>query len=746
MTIKTDRRPALLRTAALMCMFTAAAASPSSASAQSPTQNFNRIATFEVTRNLPAGSDAKTKTLAEIVTVSDDGRTLAYTDGEQNAIGFIDITDAAAPKPAGLVKVEGEATSVAIVGSRVFAAVDTSPSKDKPSGRLVTLDLASRAVQSVCELGGQPDSIAASKDRRFLAIVIENERDETKDKGKMPQLPSGNLTIVPLENGVANCAGKRVVELAGISAYVPEDAEPEFVDINERNEAVVTLQENNHVVLIDLATGRISGQFSAGSVTLDKVDLKRDGVISATQRAENVKREPDAVKWLDNERFVTANEGDYEGGSRGFTIFRKDGTVEWDAGNSFEHLGIRIGHYPDRRSNAKGTEPEGIEVGRFGNETLIFVGSERGSFVAVYRDRGPGQAPEYLQVLPAGVGPEGIIAIPGRNLLVVSSETDGVANGRARSTVMLYQRSAAAPDYPHVVSADRADGTPIPFGALSALAADRTTTGRLHAITDSAYEDTRILTLDVGQTPARIVAETALKKDGKQASYDAEGLVQRAGGGFYIVTEGDPEKKLKDMLLRVAADGQVEEEITLPEAMTAQAARFGFEGVAVTGAGANETVWIAVQREWKDDPKGLVKILSYKPASKAWGVLHYPLSPARAGSWIGLSEIVAIDDETFAVIERDNLFGEGSVKTIASFSVKGLTPASPGSGPVPVVAKKLVRDLGPDLAAGKGYILDKVEGLTLDRTGAVFVVTDNDGVDGSNGETRLLRLGMLPLR
>jgi hypothetical protein len=39
--------------------------------------------------------------------------------------------------------------------------------------------------------------------------------------------------------------------------------------------------------------------------------------------------------------------------------------------------------------------------------------------------------------------------------------------------------------------------------------------------------------------------------------------------------------------------------------------RFGFEGVTRTGAGADEVVWIAVQREWKNDPQGFAKILRY---------------------------------------------------------------------------------------------------------------------------------------
>jgi hypothetical protein len=36
------------------------------------------------------------------------------------------------------------------------------------------------------------------------------------------------------------------------------------------------------------------------------------------------------VQWLDDDRLVTANEGDYEGGSRGFTIFSKRGEVLYE--------------------------------------------------------------------------------------------------------------------------------------------------------------------------------------------------------------------------------------------------------------------------------------------------------------------------------------------------------------------------------------------------------------------------------
>jgi hypothetical protein len=52
-----------------------------------------------------------------------------------------------------------------------------------------------------------------------------------------------------------------------------------------------------------------------------------------------------------------------------------------------------------------------------------------------------------------------------------------------------------------------------------------------------------------------------------------------------------------------------------------------------------------------------------------------------------------------------------------------------------------VRDLITDLKGANGYVVDKVEGFTIDKNGDAFVVTDNDGVDDSSGETLFIRLG-----
>ncbi len=723
-------------------LFAAVCLLPFAAHAQE-VRTFNRISTIEAVRMLPPDRDKAKRSIAEIVTASDDGNILIYVDGEQNGLGFVDIADPATPRPAGFLPLKGELTSVTVRGSRAYAVSDTSPNKREPTGYAAVVDIASRREVMRCELGGQPDSTTVSRDGRFLVVVIENERDERLNRGEIPQLPPGNLTIVPLSGDGLDCAGLRRVDLTGLALVASEDPEPEFVDINSRGEAVVTLQENNHIVIVDVAAARVTAHFPAGTVTLDKVDATRDGVIRPTQRLENVVREPDAVKWLDDDRFVTANEGDYRNGSRGFTIFRRDGSVEWDSGNVLEHLAMSLGHYPELRSGNRGNEPEGVEVATFDGERLIFIGSERSSLVTVWRDEGAGRAPTFLQALPAGPAPEGLFAIPSRGLFVAASEADNPETG-LRSTLTIYRRSPERASYPTIRSENGPDGAPLPWGALSGLAADLQVAGRLYAVTDSFFSEAQILTIDASQTPARINSAMTVTRDGKPvAGLDIEGVAMRSGGGFWLASEGNPERKegaLPDRLLAVSAKGVIEAEYLLPEAIAKHAVRFGLEGVTATGAGADEVVWMAVQREWKDDPKGLTKVIRFRPSTKEWGVYHYPLGETPAG-WMGLSEITATGPDEFIVIERNNQWGDLAIKRLYRFSVAGLTAAAPGSANIPVVKKTLFRDVVPDLARSRGVVLEKLESFTIDRDGHMYAVTDNDGVQGTSGETQFLSLG-----
>ena len=107
-----------------------------------------------------------------------------------------------------------------------------------------------------------------------------------------------------------------------------------------------------------------------------------------TGEKKAVAREPDTIQWLDDNRLLVANEGDYKGGSRGFTIFSRSGEVLHESGADFEHRAIQAGHYPDKRSKAKGIEPEGAEVKTFGDTNYMFIMAERASLLGVYKDTG----------------------------------------------------------------------------------------------------------------------------------------------------------------------------------------------------------------------------------------------------------------------------------------------------------------------------------------------------------------------
>ncbi|MGQ7843834.1 esterase-like activity of phytase family protein [Granulosicoccus sp. 3-233] len=697
--------------------------------------DFGRVASFPVAANLPVDAAADQETSAEIISASDDGLTLVYTDSPLGGIGFIDVSDATSPEPGGFLPLQGEPTSVVMAGRHALVGVNTSVSYVEPSGKLVMIDVASRAIVSECDLGGQPDSVALSHDGSLLAVAIENERDEDLNEGALPQLPAGYVSILPLLENAIDCSASRQVTLTGLEMEGADDPEPEFVDFNEQSELVVTLQENNHLVVIDASSGSILSDFSAGHVDLNGVDVEEEFAFDFTGQQVERAREPDAVKWLDSERFVTANEGDYKGGSRGFTIFDKHGAVLYDSGLDLEYRAIQAGHYPEKRSANKGIEPEGLEVATFDGERYLFVLAERAGLVGVYRDTGA--APEFVQLLPTGIAPEGAVAIPSRGLLVVANEADLIADGGPRSHVMLYERNETAASYPTLVSSLK-DGKPMGWGALSGLAADPVMPGILYAVTDSFYAmQPQLLTIDATSQPARITDATTITRGGRAAQLlDLEGVSSDGEGGFWLASEGRSDRLIPHALYHINADGEIQQQIPFPAELLASEKRFASEGITLI----DRTLWVAIQRSWSDDPDGTVKLLAYDLDEESWGAVRYPLDSTDRG-WVGLSEITFHKDRVF-IVERDNQIADNArIKRLYQVALSDLQPAQLGDD-LPLVEKTLAHDFLPDLQASGGYVLDKVEGFAIDVAGQAFAVTDNDGVDDSSGESQFFAVDL----
>ncbi|WP_308917266.1 esterase-like activity of phytase family protein [Jannaschia sp. LMIT008] len=696
---------------------------------------FDRIASFPVTENLPEGTDSATETSPEIVAATADGMTLVYTDSPLGAVGFVDIADPAAPAGLGaMMLVGGEPTSVAIAGGFALVGVNTSESFTQPSGHLIAVTIDGMSEAARCPLPGQPDSVAVAPDLSFLAVAIENERDEDLGNGRVGQMPGGSVWMVDLTpDGLPDCGTARTADITGLAEVAPEDPEPEYVDINAEGEVVVTLQENNHIVVLSSA-GEVLSHFSAGSVTLEGVDTAEEGALTFDDTLEDVVREPDAVTWIDDTHFATANEGDMDGGSRGWTIFSQDGEVVYESGLSFEYAVAEIGHYPEARSGNKGVEPESVTFAEYGGVPMLFVGSERGSVVGVYDVTDPA-APVLTQLLPSGVGPEGYATLPERGLLVSANEADLIEDGGARAHLMVFEMQDGAPSYPHLTSAGLTeDGRPVGWGALGALT---TANGLLYAANDSFYGmQPSIFEIDVSETPARITAVTRITRNGAPAQLlDIEGIAADGEGGFWLASEGRSDRLIPHALYHVDGEGEIQDYVPLPEDLLDVEIRFGMEGVTLVDG----TLYAILQREWQDDAENTVKLLAYDLETEEWSAAAYPKAAPEGPGWIGLSEVVAHGGHLY-FIERDNQIGQAARrKVITRVALEGLRTA-PLGGSAPLLEVEEVRDLIPDLASTGGYVVDKPEGLTF-LEGEMWLVTDNDGVDDSSGETLLLNLG-----
>jgi hypothetical protein len=766
--VRSIGRPALVGVAAGALAAVVLPVTQASADAEAEAEaSFHRTATYPVYKNLPKDVAAGSETVAEISDVSKDGKTLIYTDALGKRIGFLDISDPKAPVGAGSLSLatlgdtDDQPTSVAVVGKYVLVVVDTSESFANPSGRLDIVRLAdSKRIRSIA-LNGQPDSIDISADEKYAAIAMENQRDEEatpagKAKGDLPQLPAGFVQVIDLDGApdawtahridLVNSDGTALPSFVAAGLTEPTDPEPEYVSINGKNKLALTLQENNGIAIIDLKTRAIEKVFSAGAVTGTGFDTKADGKISLTDSLTGVVREPDSIGWVDDTHVATANEGDWKGGSRGWTVFdASTGGVVWDAGSSFEHLAVKHGFYNDSRANKKGAEPEGLSIATIKGVKYAFVGSERSNFVAVYDISSP-SAPVFKQILPATNGPEGILPIPGRNLLAVSSETD-VSATNVRASVSLYELGDGADTFPSIVADDVA-GSPIGWSALGALSAKPGDAGTIYAAADTVLKPGQIFTVDVTKQPARITSALAVTKDGAGANLDIEGLFARPQGGFWLANEGAT--GAENVLHRTDASGAIQETVNLPKEITDHIKNWGLEGVTATNDATGEHVWTVVQRQlWTDvkdqtetvDGDNIARIGRYDVADKTWHWFGYELeSPKRdGGDWVGLSEITAVDNDTFAVIERDKLNGPyARNKRIYTVDVPATDPTGTE---LPVLAKKLAIDVLPALQATNGWTQEKLEGFTIAADGSLYGVTDNDGLKDATGETVFLRLG-----
>ncbi|CAA0078395.1 Uncharacterised protein [Halioglobus japonicus] len=408
-------------------------------------------------------SEFKVDGNAEIMQAAAGGRYLVHTNSTQSSIDVVDLTDPANAKTVVSLDMPGEPTSVGVSPDGNWALAVVYASKPKAAkkpidprlpGVLALIDLrdpANASVSSLMGIGHHPDSIAVTRSGDDLVgvIAIENEPlivvdgkvvasdapghpNDISEKGAIqivtinPANPQHyRLTTLPLEETLL-----RNAQMLNIN-----DPQPEYVAIaHSKQLAAVSLQENNGIVLVDYLAGKITGAFNLGIASPRPADLQNDGNVKlvqsyptdATTQPLAGTRFPDAISFTpDGEFILSADEGELSlTGGRGFSIWTLNGEFVWDDGGEIERRANELGLYPDERSDVRGIEVEGITSARFGARDYAFAVSERGSFVVIYDISDP-RAPEFVQILPTGKGPESVVAIAQRNLVAVAAEKGG---------------------------------------------------------------------------------------------------------------------------------------------------------------------------------------------------------------------------------------------------------------------------------------------------------------------------------
>lgn len=281
------------------------------------------------------------------------------------------------------------------------------------------------------------------------------------------------------------------------------------------------------------------------------------------------------------------------------------------------------------------------------------------------------------------------------------------------------------------------------WGTLSSLAAHGRDPARLYAVTDQDSPPLRIIEIEVTPDAARAVGQIEIQSGGLEdlqdlSWLDVEGLAIKPDGGFWLASEGGMGNDPPNILIELDHTGRALRTIELPGEIADRVRRQGFEGVALVGgesALAGRLV-VAFQSGLADDRDDTTRIGAVDLASGDWRFWRYPLEQVKEDDHSGLSDILHLDGERFALIERDGRGKKSALKWITLVDLASMPGASPGEIP-PVLAKTRVVDLVPMFLAAGRKVEKEIEGLAIAADGQVYAITDND----NERTTVLLRLG-----
>lgn len=266
------------------------------------------------------------KTAAEISAYDPGTKRLFVVNGAEEAIDVVDIADPRAPRKVGQVSLSAHGSGVNSVAAHggLLAAAVTGPQKTD-NGKVVFFRPDGTVIKAV-EVGALPDMVIFTPDGRHVLTANEGEMN---DEATID--PEGSISVIDLSGGVTGPTPVRTADFrrfdgqpvpAGMrigrrGATFAQDMEPEYIAVTpDGRTAYVTLQENNAVAIVDIASATVTDVVGLGWIDRRKVAFDpsdRDGGAKIGNWPVFGMYQPDTIATFQRNGetfFVVANEGD----------------------------------------------------------------------------------------------------------------------------------------------------------------------------------------------------------------------------------------------------------------------------------------------------------------------------------------------------------------------------------------------------------------------------------------------------
>jgi hypothetical protein len=212
----------------------------------------------------------------EIVAHDPATQRLFVTNGDTGALDILSIADPTNPVLIDTIDLSAWGSGANSVASYdgVFAAAVEGEEVDSP-GRVVFFDALGNYINDV-EVGVLPDMVTYSPDGQW--VLVANEAEPSDDYSIDPE---GSISVIDVSAGEANVTQDDVrsadfadfsiddldprIRIFGPGATVAQDLEPEYIAVSaDSTTAWVTLQENNALAVVDIATAEVTAIVALG--------------------------------------------------------------------------------------------------------------------------------------------------------------------------------------------------------------------------------------------------------------------------------------------------------------------------------------------------------------------------------------------------------------------------------------------------------------------------------------------------